>query len=130
MALVFIHIDSSSDFLVKIPPSFLSFPILVWFPICILIVNLPLQTLLEEHEEDIEDWFFNHQASDTSEGTQASSSLENYLCREGRVLKNKKDTMCLDEVVEGKSTKKKRSKKTKGETGGAAKKEDKVHKEL
>ena len=85
---------------------------------------------MEQHEEDIEDWYFNHQTSGTSEGTQASSSLENYLCREGRVLKNKKDTMCLDEVVEGSSKKKKRSKKTKGETGSTSKQEDKVHTEL
>ena len=92
--------------------------------------NLLLQTLLELHEEDIEDWYFNHQSSDTNEGAPASSSLENYLCREGRVLKNKKDMMCLDKVVEESSKKKKRSKKTKGETGSTSKQEDKVHTEL
>ena len=89
-----------------------------------------MRPLLEDREEEIEDWYFNHQSSDTHEGAPAPSSLQNYLCREGRVLKNKKDMMCLDEVVKGSSTKKKSSKKAKGETGGTVKKEDKVHTEL
>lgn len=86
--------------------------------------------MLEEHEDDIEDWFFNHQANDKRESTPGLSpaSLENYLCRQGRVLKSKEDRMCLDEVVEDKP--KKKSKKTKGEIGDTIKKEDNVHTEL
>ena len=86
--------------------------------------------MLEEHVDDIEDWFFHHQANDKSESTPGlpSASLENYLCRQGRVLKSKEDRLCLDKVAEDKP--KKKSKRTKGETGDTAKKEDSVHTEL
>merc|ERR1711874_645564 len=58
------------------------------------------ETLKEKHEEDIEEWYFNHQEE---------TSLEDYLCRQ-RALKSK-DRKCLQE----KKSKKKKGKK--GETG-------------
>ena len=68
--------------------------------------------MLEEHEEDIEEWFFKHKAVDINKD-KSSSSLENFLCRQGRMFKTKSDQKCLDEVA--KSSKKKK-KKMKGET--------------
>jgi len=59
--------------------------------------------LLEKHEEDIEDWYFNHQED---------TPLEDYLCRQ-RALKSQ-DAKCLGEKLTKKSKKKK---KEKGETG-------------
>ncbi|XP_072168221.1 protein canopy 4-like [Diadema setosum] len=47
-------------------------------------------TLIEEHEETIENWFFK---------TDQSKSLSDYLCRE-RVL-SKKDSECLGEIWTG-----------------------------
>ena len=44
------------------------------------------EQLVENHEEKIESWYFNHQEDDT---------LGEYLCRK-RVLKGKKDKSCLD----------------------------------
>lgn len=70
------------------------------------------ETMLEEHEEDIEDWFFNHKTDSVDKG-EPSSSLENFLCRQGRMLKTKEDQKCLDEI--NKKTKKKKQ-KVKGET--------------
>ena len=63
-------------------------------------VYLILQTLLEQHEEDIEKWYFNQGESDAKI---KSSSLEDYLCREGRVLKRKEDRKCLDEKLVNKT---------------------------
>ena len=60
------------------------------------------ETLLEEHEEDIEDWYFGHQEK---------QSLEDYLCRD-RALKSK-DKQCLN---------------VKGDFGEAAKKAKKEKK--
>ena len=70
--------------------------------------------MLEKHEEDIEEWYFDHKPDDINKDDTGSSSLENYLCRQGRVLKTKSDRKCLDE---GKNKKSKKSKKKlKGET--------------
>jgi predicted glycosyltransferase len=81
--------------------------------------------MLEEHEEDIEEWFFNHKADNINKD-KSSSSLEKYLCRQGRMLKTKSDQKCLDEV--DKNSKKKK-KKTKGETADSEK-ADVKHTEL
>ena len=81
--------------------------------------------MLEEHEEDIEDWFFNHKA-DNVDKEESSSSLENFLCRQGRMLKTKEDQKCLDEI--NKKTKKKKQ-KVKGETA-ETKMADTKHQEL
>lgn len=54
------------------------------------------ETLLERHEEDIEEWYNNHQAD---------APLIDFLCRD-RVLK-KKDAECLYEVEKPKEKKKK-----------------------
>ena len=61
------------------------------------------ETLIESHEEDIEDWYFSHQTK---------QSLEDFLCRE-RVLKTSKEQQCLDENKISK--KKKKTKKQKGD---------------
>jgi hypothetical protein len=57
----------------------------------------------EVHEEDIEDWYFNHQED---------ASFQDFVCKK-RALKHK-DSSCL---VEDK--KKNKNKKAKGETGRA-----------
>jgi hypothetical protein len=54
------------------------------------------------HEEDIEDWYFNHQEDAT---------FQDFVCRK-RALKHK-DSSCLVEE------RKRRNKKAKGETGSA-----------
>ncbi len=51
------------------------------------------ETLLEEHEDDVETWYFSYQQK---------TSLEDFLCRD-RVLKGK-DVDCLNvkgELLEG-----------------------------
>merc|ERR1719330_2234493 len=58
------------------------------------------ETLLEKHEEDIEDWYFE---------LQEKFSFEDYVCRKKALKKG--DTKCLTEKV------KKKNKKLKGETG-------------
>jgi len=63
------------------------------------------ETLLEKHEEDIEDWYFEKQDQ---------VSFEEYVCRQ-RALKKGEDS-CLVEQLQ-KLKKKKKSKKVKGETG-------------
>lgn len=63
------------------------------------------ESMLERYEEDIEDWYFEHQEEDT---------FENYVCRQ-RALK-RGDTSCLGEKVKKKKKKKKQA-KAKGETG-------------
>lgn len=83
------------------------------------------ETMIEEHEEDIEDWFFNHKAENVDK-EESSSSLENFLCRQGRMLKTKEDQKCLDEI--NKKTKKKKQ-RVKGETG-ERKMADTKHQEL
>ena len=80
------------------------------------------ESLLEKHEEDIEDWYFEKQ--DEVESTLLSKtsspwikfqvSFEEYVCRE-RALKKGEDS-CLGEKLQ-KLKKKKKSKKEKGETG-------------
>ena len=65
-------------------------------------------------EEDIEEWFFHHKSSDINTDKTGSSSLENFLCRQGRMLKTKADRKCLDQV-ENKKSKKKKPKKIKGD---------------
>lgn len=53
------------------------------------------ETLLERHEDDIEEWYNHHQAE---------APLIDFLCKD-RVLK-KKDSECLYEVVKPKEKKK------------------------
>lgn len=55
------------------------------------------ETLLERHEEDIEEWYNHHQAE---------APLIDYLCKD-RVL-SKKDSECLTEVAKPKEKKKKK----------------------
>ena len=70
--------------------------------------------MIENHEEDIEEWYFDHKADDINKDESGSSSLEDFLCRQGRMLKTKSDQQCLDDVKTKKSRKSK--KKLKGET--------------
>merc|ERR1712029_1192031 len=63
------------------------------------------ESLIEKHEEDIEDWYFEKQDE---------VSFEEYVCRQ-RALKKGEDS-CLEEQLQ-KLKKKKKSKKAKGETG-------------
>jgi len=60
------------------------------------------ESLVENHEADIEDWYFKHQDDLT---------LEHFLCNE-RVLKTSKERSCLTE-----SSEKKLNSKKKGESG-------------
>ena len=62
-----------------------------------------MQSLVERHEEDIEDWYFNLQDKFT---------FQEYVCRK-KALKKGEDS-CLAEKVK---KKKKSKEKTKGETG-------------
>ena len=64
-----------------------------------------MQSLLERHEEDIEDWYFNLQDKFT---------FQEYVCRK-KALKKGEDS-CLTETVT-KKKKKKSKEKSKGETG-------------
>ena len=80
--------------------------------------------MIEEHEEDIEEWFFNHKADDINKD-KSSSSLEDFLCRQGRMLKTKSDQKCLDKL----DKKSKKKKKVKGETADSEK-VDVTHTEL
>jgi len=84
------------------------------------------ETMLEEHEEDIEEWFFHHKADDINKDKH-TPSLENFLCRQGRMLKTKSDQRCLDES--DKNSTKKKKKKLKGEPADI-KNADKEHTEL
>jgi len=68
------------------------------------------EALLENYEEDIEDWYFNNQ----------EESFADFLCRK-RVLKSKKEAKCLTE-----SEVKKKKKKSKGETDNPLPKNTKV----
>merc|ERR1719516_696842 len=61
------------------------------------------ETLLERHEEDIEEWYFE---------LQEKFSFEDYVCRKKALKKG--DTKCLTEKH------KKKNKKLKGETGDKA----------
>ena len=83
--------------------------------------------MIEEHEDDIEDWFFNHKADDINKQLSDSSSLGNYLCKEGRMLKSKGDRTCL---TDNSKSKKKKSKKLKGEAGQPSSETDINHTEL
>jgi hypothetical protein len=69
------------------------------------------ESLIESHEEDIEDWYFSHQSN---------QSLEDYLCRQ-RALKSAKEQECLEDVNRVSKKKKKSSnkkdKKQKGDSG-------------
>ena len=85
--------------------------------------------MLEEHEEDIEEWYFNHKADNMNEDKSSTSSLETYLCRQGRVLKTKADRKCLDQL-DGKKPNKKKVKKIKGDLGETTKEADVTHTEL
>ena len=64
-----------------------------------------LKEMIEKHEEDIEEWYFDHKAEDITKDDSGSASLENFLCRQGRMLKTKSDRLCLDD---GKSKKSKK----------------------
>merc|ERR1712018_782968 len=81
------------------------------------------EEMIEKHEEDIEEWYFDHKAEDITKDDSGSTSLENFLCRQGRMLKTKSDRECL---VDGKTKKVKSKKKIKGETEN----DNKEHKEL
>merc|ERR1712126_46831 len=63
------------------------------------------ESMLEKHEEDIEEWYFD---------LQDKYSFEEYVCRQ-KALKKGEDS-CLEEQLQ-KLKKKKKSKKEKGETG-------------
>ena len=66
------------------------------------IISFQFQSLIERHEEDIEDWYFN---------LQDKYSFTEYVCSK-KALKG--EDSCLTEKVK---KKKKNSKKKKGETG-------------
>ena len=68
--------------------------------------------MIEQHEEDIEEWYFDHKADNINKDSSGSSSLENFLCSQGRMLKTKSDRQCLDD---GKN---KKAKKTVSEYNG------------
>ena len=80
------------------------------------------ESLLEKHEEDIEDWYFEKQdevestlsSKSSSSWSKFQVSFEEYVCRE-RALKKGEDS-CLGEKLQ-KLKKKNKSKKEKGETG-------------
>ena len=64
--------------------------------------------MLEEHEEDIEEWYFKRQSE---------FALEDYLCRQ-RALKSEADKYCLGKSkgesaanIKGKKSKRKKKKK-------------------
>lgn len=64
------------------------------------LIKFQCETLLEQNEGDIEDWYFRHQGKE---------SLKKYLC-EDRALKNQ-DIQCLYEQLKGDTGSKKPSKK-------------------
>lgn len=68
----------------------LGMPYELWDKPSAEITNMKTQceTLLEDFESDIEEWYFHHQEDD---------SLQNYLCR-NRVLTNG-NKKCLDEKL-------------------------------
>ena len=81
------------------------------------------ESLLEKHEEDIEDWYFEKQDQVISISNLVENNLywirlqvsfEEYVCRQ-KALKKGEDS-CLAEQLQ-KLKKKKKSKKEKGETG-------------
>ena len=81
------------------------------------------ESLLEKHEEDIEDWYFEKQDQVKSISNLVEKNLfwirlqvsfEEYVCRQ-KALKKGEDS-CLAEKLQ-KLKKKKKSKKEKGETG-------------
>ncbi|KAJ8945261.1 hypothetical protein NQ318_016682 [Aromia moschata] len=80
----------------------LGIPYELWDKPSAEITNMKTQceTLLEEHEADIEDWYFKHQGK---------LMLKKYLC-EDRALKNG-NSKCLHEELKGETGKKKPSKK-------------------
>ena len=67
-------------------------------------VNL-FQSLIERHEEDIEDWYFNLQDKFT---------FQDYVCRK-KALRKGEDSCLVDKAQK---KKKKSKEKAKGETGG------------
>ncbi|XP_018561788.1 protein canopy 4 [Anoplophora glabripennis] len=80
----------------------LGIPYELWDKPSAEITNMKTQceTLLEQNEGDIEDWYFHHQGKE---------SLKKYLC-EDRALKNQ-DSKCLYEQLKGDKGSKKPSKK-------------------
>ncbi|XP_044253659.1 protein canopy 4 [Tribolium madens] len=70
----------------------LGIPYELWDKPSVEVTNMKTQceTLLEQNEGDIEEWYFNHQGK---------QSLKKYLC-EDRALRNE-DTSCLNEVFKG-----------------------------
>ena len=80
------------------------------------------ESLLEKHEEDIEDWYFEKQdqviltslVENNLYWIRLQVSFEEYVCRQ-KALKKGEDS-CLAEQLQ-KLKKKKKSKKEKGETG-------------
>lgn len=76
----------------------LGIPYELWDKPSVEITNMKTQceTLLEQHEGDIEDWYYHHQGEE---------SLKKYFC-EDRALKGK-NTKCLNEQLKGDTGKKK-----------------------
>lgn len=74
----------------------LGMPYELWDKPSAEITNMKTQceTLLEDYEEDIEDWYFNHQGD---------LPLQKFLCSD-RVLKNEDDS-CLKETFVPKNAK-------------------------
>nr|CAD7592884.1 unnamed protein product [Timema genevievae] len=86
----------------------LGIPYELWDKPSVEVTNLKTQceTLLEDYESDIEDWYFHHQGDIT---------LKQYLCNDRALLG--KDISCLTEVLHPKD---KGKKNRKGETGEKA----------
>nr|CAD7449839.1 unnamed protein product [Timema bartmani] len=86
----------------------LGIPYELWDKPSVEVTNLKTQceTLLEDYESDIEDWYFHHQGDIT---------LKQYLCNDRALLG--KDISCLTEVLHPKD---KGNKNRKGETGEKA----------
>nr|CAD7574974.1 unnamed protein product [Timema californicum] len=86
----------------------LGIPYELWDKPSVEVTNLKTQceTLLEDYESDIEEWYFHHQGDIT---------LKQYLCNDRALLG--KDISCLTEVLHPKD---KGKKNRKGETGEKA----------
>lgn len=73
-------------------------------PVEVVQMKTQCEFMVEEHDEDIENWYLNHQDDIT---------LENFLCRD-KVLR-KDDQKCLEEKLEENEKGDSESKKSRGE---------------
>lgn len=73
-------------------------------PVEVVQMKTQCEFMVEEHDEDIENWYLNHQDD---------ISLENFLCRD-KVLR-KDDQKCLEEKLEENEKGDSESKKSRGE---------------